>query len=359
MSSAILHRDGDHAGHLLWFEHFTQVGAAEPLAIIQSIPSDDSIPVSLEHIVMFKKSSLLCSRGGVPLLNSPSSISPHPRRRSLTFQNPQRFAHVNSGDPIQGDGDFSWPTSSTFSPYELLKLDRNSPYSKRRFYELVKIYHPDRSCDGHPLCKDIPDSVRMNRYRILVAAHELLSDPRKREAYDKYGDGWHHRHELFGVNAKKDSSQSTVRYRYKPKKRGDDIFKNATWEDWEEFYERRDGQSKQAQTVSHSTFASFLLLLALFGGVGQAITVGKYSTYVQERVRDVNDRCGKFLEGRKHHTINKMNSQDARVQSFLMKRDPSGYGLKEEEEETYRRLLGVRRTSDIMTNIDSMRNTAE
>ncbi|EAS32649.3 uncharacterized protein CIMG_03673 [Coccidioides immitis RS] len=314
---------------------------------------------------MFKKPSLLCSCcGSIQLLNSPSSISPQSatssRRRPHPFRLPRRFAHVHSTNPLGPERDFTWPTSPTFSPYELFKLERTAPYSKRLFYELAKIYHPDRPCNGHPLCKDLPESVRMHRYRVIVAAHELLSDPSKRAAYDRYGDGWHQRRELFGVHAKKEPRQSTtVRYTHGRKNSGEDIFRNATWEDWQEFYEKRDGRPKQAQTVSHSTFASFLFLLALFGGIGQAITVGKYSTFVQDKVKSVNEKCGQLLDGRRHDTREHMSSQDARVQSFLMKRDPSGYGLKEEEEETYRRLLGAHRTTDVINDIDSMRNESE
>ncbi|EEP82567.1 predicted protein [Uncinocarpus reesii 1704] len=310
---------------------------------------------------MFKKPSLLCSCcGGFQLLNPQSSVSPHStassRRRIRLFESPRRFAHVQNTNSIGPGDDFSWPTSPNFSPYEVFKQDQSAPYSKQRFYELVKLYHPDRPCNGHPLCKDLPESLRMHRYRIIVAAHELLSDPVKRAAYDKYKDGWHHRHELFGIHAKQDFRQSAVREAYPgARKPGDEIFRNATWEDWQQYYDKRDGRPKQAQTVSHSTFASFLLLLALFGGVGQAITVGKYSSFVQDRVKDVDSKCGKFLDSRRQNNKEQMNSRDARIQKFLMDRDPSGYGLKEDEEETYRRLLGAHRTTDVMNNIDSMR----
>src|SRR5690348_6812083 len=40
-----------------------------------------------------------------------------------------------------------WPevtsTNAIPSPYEIFNQKKGSPYSKHRFYELVKIYHPD------------------------------------------------------------------------------------------------------------------------------------------------------------------------------------------------------------------------
>lgn len=210
---------------------------------------------------------------------------------------------------------------------------------------MVQIYHPDKTCNHHPASKDVPLSDRMHRYRILVAAHQLLSDPAKREAYDKYGLGWHDRTELFGPKAAEKSFAARnvqyARHRDDP----DSIFNNATWEDWEAWYERRDGRGPQVRTVSHSTFASFLVLLTLFFGVGQAVTIGKYASSVDERAKGVSAKRGKFLDGRRQETVTQSDSTDARVQSFLRKRDPSGYGLKEDEEETYRKFLSAHRTT--------------
>ncbi|KAM5433108.1 J domain-containing protein 1 [Microsporum ferrugineum] len=288
---------------------------------------------------MLKKSTLLCSCGGLQAL---SPHSPLARHEQPVYRQPKRFAHVHGSDSVRPEEDLSWPTSPSFTPYDLFRLERNAPYSKKRFYQLVKIYHPDGRCNGHPQCKDLPESVRLQRYRLLVAAHELLSNPTKRSEYDRFGRGWFQREELFG--ARGPAAKNAMDAYYSRRRQADPtIFRNASWEDWEQYYSRRSGkhqQQTQSTGASHETFASLFVLLAIFGGVAQAVSIGKYSSFVEDRVKKVNEECGRFLEGRRHQTVSEMDSVDERVQHFLKRRDPSGYGLKEEEEETYRKLLG-------------------
>lgn len=81
-----------------------------------------------------------------------------------------------------------WPARPGFSPYDVLEQPRDGPYSKRRFYELVMVYHPDRWVHG--TYHGIPKQTRVERYRIILAANAILSDPVRRRAYDEYGVGW-------------------------------------------------------------------------------------------------------------------------------------------------------------------------
>ena len=313
---------------------------------------------------MLKKSNLLCSCGGLQLLHfqpGPSSISPrspvHPRNRDSFQAQCKRFAHVHNTGPLRSNDDLTWPSNSNFSPYDIFRLDRNAPYSKRRFYELAKIYHPDSPCNKHPQCRNLAEKDRLHRYRLLVAAHEILSDPRKREAYDKFGDGWHHRAELFGARKAAESWQDpTLHPKYRrTKDRVDPIFRNATWEDWEAWRKAETGQGgPQTTVVSHNTFASFVVFVVLFVGTAQVVTIGKWSSHVEDRVKEVDEKCSKFLGERRNHTVNKLGSGDQRIQSFLIKRDPSGCGLKGEEEEAYRRILGSRRTTTVADDSDGM-----
>ncbi|OAR03106.1 hypothetical protein LLEC1_04972 [Akanthomyces lecanii] len=61
------------------------------------------------------------------------------------------------------------------------------PYEKSSFNRMVKHYHPDMH---HHHGGDISPQVRLHRYYLIVAAHELLSNPEQRRRYDLYKIGW-------------------------------------------------------------------------------------------------------------------------------------------------------------------------
>lgn len=85
--------------------------------------------------------------------------------------------------------DVSWPTSANPTPYEILGLPRNaSPEEvKRRYYRLAKQYHPDTH---YSTLDRGAEQERLDRFRQIVQANELLSAARKRRLYDSYGYGW-------------------------------------------------------------------------------------------------------------------------------------------------------------------------
>ncbi|OJJ39289.1 hypothetical protein ASPWEDRAFT_49316 [Aspergillus wentii DTO 134E9] len=276
---------------------------------------------------MFKKSNILCC-GGHPLLNPSAFSSSLPPHASFSWRS-YATAHDFSGK------DLSWPTGSSFTPYDVFKQERGAPYSKSRFYDLVKIYHPDRPCNGHPLCRDISPEVRLHRYRLVVTAHEILSDPTKRAAYDLSGAGWsHHSPRSHGPTP---SWARTGSSDYGP------IFTNGTWEDWERWYNRHG--EKQRQVVDHRTFTSLVILLTLLGGAVQASWISQYSTGYEDRLREINEESTRFLVGRRENTVKQTGSSDAKVQHFLIRRDPTGFGLKEEEQPVYQQVLNPRKSS--------------
>ncbi|KAL2014195.1 hypothetical protein VTN00DRAFT_1720 [Thermoascus crustaceus] len=290
---------------------------------------------------MLRKSNVLCC-GGLQLLNqAPPPSRPPPASRGRPHLHSQSHAqpcrrrfYATIRD--WADVDLSWPTTPTFTPYDIFKQERNAPYSKARFYALVKIYHPDMPCNGHPLCKDISHEVRLQRYRLVVTAHEILSDPIKRAAYDKWGIGWHSNPD---INSSSSDSTGDAARRSRTG-RDDPIYANATWEDWERYYNRHNPE--QRAIVDHRTFVTFLLLLTLFGAGLQVSWLGQYSVAFEQRIQDMNEKSVRFLTGRRQQTTTQMNSSEARVQQFLMRRDPSGSGLKEGEEDVYRQVLDPR-----------------
>ena len=69
--------------------------------------------------------------------------------------------------------------SSTKDPYTALGLDKSASLSdiKKAYYAMAKKYHPDTNKD--PKAKD--------RFSESQTAYQMLSDPKKKEAWDRYG----------------------------------------------------------------------------------------------------------------------------------------------------------------------------
>ncbi|OAA59985.1 Heat shock protein DnaJ [Cordyceps fumosorosea ARSEF 2679] len=86
----------------------------------------------------------------------------------------------------------TWPTEPQPTPYRILGLEAGRPYAKANFNRLVKMYHPDmgrhhRSNNDHDA---VSPQAQLHRYLLVVAAHDLLSDPSRRRRYDLHGLGW-------------------------------------------------------------------------------------------------------------------------------------------------------------------------
>ena len=278
---------------------------------------------------------------------SPSCLPPARARPAVRRCRPSRwrgYADVHHRSAPDFRDNIQWPAPktppATPTPYEIFELSKGGTYSKHKFYELVKIYHPDRHGLEHTVCQGISHVEKLERYRLVVLAHQILSDPIKRKAYDSYGTGW-------GL-AERQSTRHTRGYYSasadKPFGFGQGYdnspFGNATWEDWERWYRRNEPKHKQAYAgnyIDPNVFASFVILLAVITGVAQATRAGKYSGSIEERANAFTEETSRFLTSRvTEYNENKLNS-DGRIKHFLEKRDPSKYGLKDEEEETYRK----------------------
>lgn len=182
---------------------------------------------------------------------------------------------------------------------------------------------------------------RLERYRLVVQAHEILSDPVKRRAFDASGAGWG-----TSRNATRHSKGFTnsegKTYGFGP---DDDssIFQNGTWEDWERWYRRHDNPNKQAYSgiyVHPNAFASFVIILAVLTGVLQATRAGQYSGSLEEKTKALTEETHRFLSSRAHHYQENQLGAEGRIKHFLEKRDPSKSGLKDEEEEAYKTHFG-------------------
>ncbi|KAF2144401.1 uncharacterized protein K452DRAFT_284714 [Aplosporella prunicola CBS 121167] len=268
-----------------------------------------------------RKSSILASATGINALYNHSRTSyivpprPHAARGYADVPNNGHFG-----------AEYPWPQCAhphkPPTPYQIFDLCKGAPYRKDRFVELVKIYHPDRNLPSH-IKPDIacPHAVRLERYRLIVAAHGILSDPAKRSAYDKWGAGW--------GSAKDINVPSYERRHWKP---GQDPMGNATWEDWERWYNRDKKSDQHPVFVSNGTFVACIMLAMALGGYGQLQRAGNFGTTLIEQRDIVHSQASKELK--RARQASRIGDRDERVESFLRHRDATTH-----REEAYRRLL--------------------
>ena len=261
------------------------------------------------------------------------------RAADLLGRHGRQYADVRSTESSShGPQNLQWPDvgsdTAIPTPYQIFKLKKGAPYSKRRFYELVKLYHPDRNAHGEesPRSSHLSQAVKLERYRLIVTANDILSDPVKRSAYDRYGAGWNGQPACGkGHGWEHNASWSGFDNNASPAQ-------NATWEDWEKWHHRDPKQKQEPLYFSNGGFFSIIIFVAILAGMGQVTRVGEFSKTFIEQVEAMHDESSKDLRRRRMESQNFLN-KDARVQNFLKVRDPVGYGITDPSEEGYRKLL--------------------
>ncbi|KAN0079103.1 hypothetical protein V8E54_005616 [Elaphomyces granulatus] len=114
-----------------------------------------------------------------------------PHARSLHSNSaPSRFgrlweeSHATGKAPCRlSRGFHTSPSLQTIKdPYSVLGVDKNSSAAdiKKAYYGLAKKYHPDTN----------KDEDAKEKFAEAQSAYEVLSDPKKREAYDQYGSAF-------------------------------------------------------------------------------------------------------------------------------------------------------------------------
>lgn len=91
--------------------------------------------------------------------------------------------------------------------------------------------------------------------------------------------------------------------------------------------------------VDHRTFAKMIILLTLLGGAVEASWINQLSIGHEDRLQQLNEETMRLLSGRRENTVKQMVSSEAKVQHFLMRRDPTGVGLKDGEQQVYQKVL--------------------
>lgn len=247
---------------------------------------------------------------------------------------------VSDGHSKHEHNGLRWPevnsANSIPTPYQIFNQRKGAPYSKKRFYELVKLYHPDRH-DFDPSEDCLPYTTKLERYRLVVAANDILSDPVKRGAYDCYGAGWNGHPEILRPQDAADSSNVWGGRGWGGGPGGPS--QNATWEDWEKWYQRDAQGPQEPRFVSNSAFVGLIFAFAVLGGVGQATRATSYGKEFIEQRDHLHGNISKDLVRRRQEALHAYGSREERIESFLKQRDPMGHGLTDQKEESYRKLL--------------------
>ncbi|KAH8159097.1 hypothetical protein CIB48_g9157 [Xylaria polymorpha] len=224
------------------------------------------------------------------------------------------YASVSSPPPNKRSSsaaaDYTWPTSLHPTPYEILAHPRGARYDKTLFYELVKIYHPDRS--QTVTHSSIPHSTRLERYRLVVAANEILSDKAKRRAYDLCGAGWDGNRMVQSFSREADRA-----WRNKP----GNASRNATWEDWERWRRERNGE-KPPQTplfMANELFVFVLCSFVVLGSFAQARRASTNTLNVVEMRDQKHAAISNHMRLRQNEQA-PLNRRE-RVESFIRQRD--------------------------------------
>jgi hypothetical protein len=224
----------------------------------------------------------------------------------------RRHASVQHNEPSgQKEKDnirLKWPITPNPTPYEIFCEPKSAPYSKLRYYELVKLYHPDRH--HHTSHDDVPRLTKLERYRLVVAANDILSNPDRRRLYDIYGAGWGK-----DQDSRRDFRAAERAWRQK----AGNASMNATWEDWERWYEQRDGKKQEPRFMSNLGFASLVAVFALLGSWGHITRAGIHSAELLDRREQHHISISKSMQVRQSQTAG-LNRED-RIKTFLRERD--------------------------------------
>lgn len=215
----------------------------------------------------------------------------------------------------------SWPGVANPTPYQILGLSRDAPYNKKAFNSLVKLYHPDLH-QNQPKSEHDPSSstqIRLQRYYLIVAAHELLSCPAKRLQYDRYNIGWEY----------------PATYTSRSPGRRTDIYKQASHKPSYEAYSHKGSQ--KPIYMSNGFFAILVLSVVMANAVIQQERVRRSASKHKSQVYWIHESIVNTLA--ESLQLNASKSRDRRILEFLCrqyiatkKSDRRILGLMDEED---------------------------
>ncbi|KAF2211920.1 hypothetical protein CERZMDRAFT_106229 [Cercospora zeae-maydis SCOH1-5] len=237
------------------------------------------------------------------------------------------------GDQSEGrQWEHKWPEAPKGqrhpTPYQIFDMKHDAKYSKTAYYKLVKLYHPDLQVNSVGSTRgnlEVSNASKMERYRLIVAAHTILSDPVKRSAYDRFGAGWNGKAE---VGDRTTWAQPSPFHPAGPFSQSwhdpsDPVWQNATWEDWERYHDNKAYPMKKAPVyMKNSYFLAVVVALAIMGSSLNLQRAQDNGTYIVEARDMVHDQASKNLRQVRKEMQGLSNRQD-RIDFFMRQREAS------------------------------------
>ncbi|KAJ5701256.1 hypothetical protein N7488_008804 [Penicillium malachiteum] len=208
--------------------------------------------------------------------------------------------------PVSAPRQYTWPATSHPTPYEVMGIPKDSRYSKSRYFDLVKLYHPDRKASA--AIGQLAPEERLARYRLIVEAHALLSNEHRRLIYDAYGSGW-----IFPVS-------SRGGWRRSPYMRSTRSTRSHGW---------RSHESPAAELEFFrylSRNKKFLCLVVVVMTFAQACVLLSSMAKAELQMSRVDEQCRELLLRHRTRALT-LRTVVAQIERLLLKRDPSGTGL--------------------------------
>ncbi|KAG5947731.1 hypothetical protein E4U59_007610 [Claviceps monticola] len=230
------------------------------------------------------------------------------------------YATQSSTSSDSSDALPPWPRTAHPTPYEILGIQHGAPYTKRRFYQLVKLYHPDThdapGSGQSATTQKLSNDTRLERYRLIVAANDLLSDPDKRRLYDNHGIGWNN------DRRPRDYRQADKEWKSKP----GNASRNATWEDWERWRNEREGKTSSESPMSNGTYATLVVCMCMIGALAHMFSseeADMMATYSRQR-----QDGALWDEARASRAAASGLSRNDRIENFLRERENSRFEFR-------------------------------
>ena len=147
----------------------------------------------------------------------------------------------------------------------------------------------------------------------------ILCDPEKRDLYDRFGAGW---------EGQVDTRDARDAYRAADRKwrqAPGNASMNATWEDWEQWHQERNGQKQEPVFMSNTMFGGVLVVVAVIGAWEHATRAGHTSADLLDARGQEHDSIAEGIQQRQRTNAN-LNKED-RVRYFLQQREGWGYEI--------------------------------